>query len=224
VAIQGCWCGEAQARGLLTMGAMRWGVAGLLAMSIPMIRAPAARATANDTAPCVPQPTAAVAAADWYGWQSLASDAGAVALFTTAGLLSNAADHGAHDRTAAATTFWLGLGTYALGGPIVHLAHDRPAAMVRSLAMRLLLPVGGGIAALPAARILCSSDDGEDGLACLAGTFVVGAGLGLIAAAVLDAALLARVPRADGPGAAERTSLVVFPSHGGAVARYSVRF
>ena len=203
---------------------MRWGVAALLAVSIPMLRVPAARATASDAAPSGAQPTAADAAAEWYEWQTLASDAVAIALFTSAGLLSNAADHGAHDRTAATTTFYIGLGSYALGGPIVHLAHNRPAVMVRSLAMRVLLPLGGGIAALPAARLWCGSDDGEDGLACLAGAFVVGSGLGLIAATVLDAALFARVPRADGPGAAERTSFVIFPSNGGAAATYFVRF
>jgi len=202
---------------------MRWGVAALFAMSIPMIRVSAARATESGAAPSVTQPAVADAAAYWYGWQTLASDAGAIALFTTAGLLRNAADHGAHDRAAATTTFWLGLGTYALGGPIVHLAHNRRGAMVRSVAMRLLLPLGGGFTALPAARIFCPSDDGEDGLACLGGTFVIGAGLGLIAAAVLDATLLARVPRADGPVAAQRTSFVILPSHGGAVASYFVR-
>ena len=202
---------------------MRWGVAALLAISIPLIRVPVARATASGAAPTVEQPTVADPAADWYGWQSLASDAGAAALFVTAGLLSNAADHGAHDRAAAATTFWLGLGTYALGGPIVHLAHKRPAAMGRSLAMRLFLPLVGGITALPAARTLCRSDDGEDGLACLAGTFVVGAGLGSIAAAVLDAALLARAPRTEELGAAERMSVLIVPSNGGVVASYFVR-
>lgn len=205
------------------MSVMRWGVAALLGILTPMMRAPAASATAGDAAPAVAKATVADAPAYWYGWQTLAADAGAIALFTTAGLLSNAADHGAHDRTAATATLWLGLGTYALGGPIVHLAHDRPATMARSSAMRVLLPLAGGITALPAARIVCDSRNDDDGLACLGASFVVGAGLGLIAAAVLDATLLARVPRAEADGSGERTSFVILPANGGAIASYFVR-
>jgi len=106
---------------------------------------------------------------NWYGWQTLIVDG--VWLF---GL--SAAD----EQSAT-----LIVGTYVLGGPIVHWSHGNVGRGFGSLALRLGAPLGLALAFASG----CDSSDGDMG--CI-GSVVAGAALGVVGAVVLDASVLAR--------------------------------
>jgi len=107
----------------------------------------------------------------WYGWQTLLTDA-----------------------LALGTVFAspeLGIGTYALGAPIVHWGHGNVARGFGSLLLRtgapFVLGLGGGA--------MCdSSHSGSseyDGWECL-GPMAIGVLLGVATAVVVDSAVIAR--------------------------------
>jgi hypothetical protein len=95
--------------------------------------------------------------------------------------------------TLALFSVSLGLGAYALTGPIIHLVHGRPLAALGSLGLRVALPTAGAL-------IMASGDDEAEGWGAL--LFVAGA----VTAAFIDWLVLAapgepaktREPRAVG--------------------------
>jgi hypothetical protein len=115
----------------------------------------------------------------WYGYQNLAVDAGA---FTTiiAGVQSGSSGFAL-----------LSLGIYTVGSPIVHMVHDNGGRAAGSLALRLGLPVLGGMIGVGAAD--CSDSGGE----CWdeVGGLVLGGLAGITAAVVIDDFVLAREVR-----------------------------
>ncbi|HEY6460193.1 MAG TPA: hypothetical protein VIY73_08575 [Polyangiaceae bacterium] len=121
----------------------------------------------------------------WYGGQTLLVDAVAVgaALFAVEPVA---------------------IPLYLLGAPTVHVVHGHPGKAVGSLLLRAALPVGLGAAFLAAWPSGDSSDPKGTGVADngvsekLVGAFL-GAGLGVVSAIVLDAAVLAREPIAAAP-------------------------
>ena len=70
----------------------------------------------------------------WYGYQTLLTDGAAVAMFAGGA----ATDHAALGAGSGALT-------YFLAAPLVHLAHDNRSGAGKSLALRLLAPVGGAL-------------------------------------------------------------------------------
>jgi hypothetical protein len=116
----------------------------------------------------------------WYGFQNLATDGAAIALGIGAVSLEDQGE----------TLGWTAVATYALGSPIVHLANGEAGRAVGSLALRLGLPVVlGGIGMATASP--CPEDSESlcfNGL----GELVVGAGIGTIAAVLIDDLFLAR--------------------------------
>jgi hypothetical protein len=90
---------------------------------------------------------------------------------------------------------WLAAATYLAGGPIVHLAHDRPLRAAGSLGLRLALPIIGGL--IGSKQGHCSGD--------VCGSDQTGFGVftGVVAAAVVDSLWLAE---GDGPPAPTRAS------------------
>jgi hypothetical protein len=81
----------------------------------------------------------------------------------------------------------LALATYAIGAPMVHLLHNRGSRAAASLALRLGAPLVLGFAAAGiATNAGTSSTDGSAAAALLGGM------LGVIAASVIDAAVLAK--------------------------------
>jgi hypothetical protein len=80
------------------------------------------------------EPSSGSQRGQWYGWQTLTTDGAAGAL--AAGTFAT--------NGGVEVTFWtLGIGTYALGPPIIHLAHGRPAMATGDLALRLGVPALG---------------------------------------------------------------------------------
>jgi hypothetical protein len=78
------------------------------------------------------KPPAVATETRWYGWQTLLTDGGAVALPVVAATSRN--------EPLTAVALVAGAGVFALGAPIVHLAHGRPGAFGLSLGLRLALP------------------------------------------------------------------------------------
>jgi hypothetical protein len=117
----------------------------------------------------------------WYGYQTLLADAAAFGVLV-AGAATNDRSTGQDIAVASVTAYWL-------GGPIVHLAHDRGETSFASLGLRLGAPVVGGLIGTGLAA-LAPDDDGDE--------YVVGIGLGVLAgvtgAVALDASLLAWEP------------------------------
>jgi len=123
----------------------------------------------------------------WYGWQILLADAASAACVV--GLKSGAC-----------------LAPYVLAGPAIHVGHARYGMAGASLGLRLLLPaVGAGIGAAaagcpsPAARMQTPGGDASMGdsftvgiapdVLCGIGDAALGAAIGMILAAGLDATL-----------------------------------
>ena len=117
----------------------------------------------------------------WYGWQTLIVDGG----WIVGGPLVGAASPGAGAG--------LILGGYFLGGPIVNWAHGQVGRGFADLGIRVGAPIVLGTLGYLA---LSDGRRGGDNLAGVAGA-VIGVGLGMIAAIVIDASVLAYEPADD---------------------------
>jgi hypothetical protein len=91
----------------------------------------------------------------WYGWQTLLTDGGAIALPVIASAFQN--------EPATIVALCAGAGAFVLGAPIVHLAHGRRGAFALSLGLRLALPaLGFAVFSRP-----CRGECGEQALVLL---------------------------------------------------------
>lgn len=124
----------------------------------------------------------------WYGWQTLTTDGVAIASFVLAGY--------AEEATVLPT---VGLGTYIIGGPIVHASHDNWGRAGISSGMRVGLPLVAGGALYAVSSCGTTSDAGEvtaDGWCELGRALVAlfSGAVGATVASALDASLLAWEP------------------------------
>jgi hypothetical protein len=124
----------------------------------------------------------------WYGWQTLSVDALPAGLFV--GALAS-------DGGTEVQLWGTGALTFALGGPLVHVLHDRPLTSLGSLGLRVGLPALGMAIGLPFASLNpppdlpgVRRDDTTNGALPL----IVGGLLGAASASALDAGLLAYDP------------------------------
>lgn len=124
-------------------------------------------------------------ATEWYGWQTLLVDGASLVLSV-----------GAASTRSGATAGTLGLASlagYLFGGPLVHVGNGRALTGLGSLGLRTGLPVGGAIAGGLAGYGSCGKSSGDFGSGlCVVAFGFLGAGVGLIAAVITDAAWLAR--------------------------------
>lgn len=116
----------------------------------------------------------------WYGWQGLISDG--VAFTLTLG--------GGFAQTRSVLT--MGIITFVLGTPIVHMAHAEIGRGFGSMGMRVLLPlVGAGIGAIAGLVSVSGSKDATSdagdaaGTGAIVGSLVAGAGCAIIDAFAL---------------------------------------
>lgn len=122
----------------------------------------------------------------WYGWQTLLVDGGSVVL-----LLAGAAP--------------VGVVSYVVGAPIVHVAHRQYAPAVGSGLLRLTLPIAFAFLGAEVANAATPSSSGSNGLgAAFVGVFG-GAFGGIVAASAIDASVFAWEPRARPPGERNET-------------------
>lgn len=154
-------------------------------------------------------PVAPVLEMRWYGWQTILVDAGTVALaFAT--MTPGCDGCGREVGVVSATVFVAG---YALGAPIVHVAHGRPLTGLGSFGLRVVLPVLGAYIGLAAVPCPPSREEG-----CGLGALPLGFAIGAMVASVIDAAALAWEER---PVVAETPAAISFApaftpiSHGG---------
>jgi peptidoglycan/LPS O-acetylase OafA/YrhL len=127
---------------------------------------------------------------EWYGWQIAVTDAVSIGLVATG-------------RTVPAT---IGLAGWALGGPIIHVAHEDIAAGAIDLGLRVGLPIGGGLAgAVSGGR--CGECEG------LPAAAVLGFLAGSLTAMAIDYGVLSTHERVS-----------VAPTLGGALVSLSGRF
>ena len=150
----------------------------------PLAAVPEAPTPVRESAqpPSSPVPTAS----SWYGWQTLTTD-GASALLMVMALSSS---NGSSSETATAVA-WLSVGTFVVGGPIVHFAHGNAGKGLGSLALRVGLPlVVGGLGAM-AERTQCGGGD-----FCGVGGAFLGGLAGVVGTIAIDSTLLGyeRVP------------------------------
>lgn len=80
----------------------------------------------------------------WYGWQIALVDAAGVGAFVVMQEAVQNRDLNAA-RSAAAPWLAAGLALYVLGGATVHSAHGNGRGAARSLLLRIILPLGGGL-------------------------------------------------------------------------------
>jgi hypothetical protein len=152
----------------------------------PAVAAPSSNAA---TGTAIPMPKEPVAEADtspgkhWYGWQIIASDATAMAIFTAAAY---------SDSGGAVIVSAFG---YVLVPPLIHAAHHQGARAAGSLALRLAVPLAATLIGLGvgAATDTHSSADDTIDFAPLAGALVGGA-IGIVAASAIDISALAYEP------------------------------
>lgn len=140
--------------------------------------------------PLPPPPPPPITREVSYAYQTLLSD-GAAAALLAAGLLRDDADFGVN-------LYSTGLAIYALGAPTVHFAHGQLGNGFRSLGVRVGLPLLGMLAGGLVGPKRDSCDDSSSCNRSSLGTGI-GLGLGALAAAALDAGLLARARVVDRP-------------------------
>lgn len=114
---------------------------------------------------------------EWYGWQIMPFDAAAI------GLTVYDMNDGWETSAGAA-----GFASYALGGPIVHLAHGQWWESAGSLGLRVGLPLTG---VMIASALNPSTGNSQADLAGL-GDGITAAAVGVIAAVAIDYIFLAR--------------------------------
>lgn len=150
--------------------------------------------------PAAPSPPAPpTLRSHWYGWQALTVDGAAVIIALTSGF----------------TGAWGGVGgltTYAVGAPIVHMAHGHLGKGMADIGLRVGLPLLFGTIGYASGNQSCHSD----GFFCLppaVGDAVIGGLIGYAGAVIIDAAFLARedVEVAAVPPTRERAFLQVAP-------------
>ncbi len=115
---------------------------------------------------------------EWYGWQVLLVDGASVVGTPLVAVAASSAG-----ATSAAVL--VGLGGYFFGGPMVHAVHGRPGVALGSLALRVGLPVVGGIAGAMFDKC------GNTRELCLPAHAALGIVAGALGAIALDAGLLA---------------------------------
>lgn len=129
----------------------------------------------------------------WYGHQTLAVDGVAIGMMAL-GLSSSS-------RSGLG---WIGLGTYALGAPTVHMVHGNWGRGIADVGIRVGAPVALGAVGLMGGVIVGVSTMSErsNGLEpVILGTLGAASGVlgGMIVASVIDAAALARDKPAKEP-------------------------
>jgi len=124
----------------------------------------------------------------WYGVETLLVDVGGVSALIAAG---------ATRRDTSAALADLGVATYFLGGPIVHIAegHAREAGL--SFGLRVGAPLAGGVSGYLLGEATCAKDDGE--VPCPAVTAALGMLSGMVSAILVDAAVLSDDPEPSSP-------------------------
>jgi hypothetical protein len=141
-----------------------------------------------DTAtPAVAPASAGTPKTDWYGWQTLVVDAHALLLVGI----------GLEIREGEAPALG-GLLVYGLGGPLVHLVHERPGAALGSLALRAGIPIVFALAGA-GANENCGGASSESDGSCAIGGAVAWGVVGMGVAAIVDAAFLGREKREEVP-------------------------
>lgn len=139
---------------------------------------------------------------EWYGYINLTCDA----LATTTLYLAAEQSGDRGDKLG-----YLALFTYLAGGPIAHWAHGNVGTGFASLGIRAGLPIVSGY--LGCAALGGDGGDG-DNYGCLGG-IVIGLGLGVIGASVIDSAALA-YKRDERSGYAMHVVPVATPTRHGA--------
>jgi hypothetical protein len=184
----------APARGLLPVMAMKLRP---LALTLPLLAALLA-----NTRPAQAEDAPPASVTEWYGWQTLTIDALSIGLMGT-----SLASH----LTPVQVPFgFVGLGGYTLGAPTVHAAHKRWVLAAVDLGVRAASLLGGGaiglaigaatepscVPAKPGGSLGTDLGAGIDCGTTQAGyqvsAMLVGAGIGVVAAALLDGTVLAR--------------------------------
>ena len=122
-------------------------------------------------------PWASPAPRPWYGYQTLAAD-GLSLLVALGGLRAD---------TGVVST--IGMGGFALGGPIIHLVHHNYLAAGGSLALRVGAPFLFGFVGSQMEN--CGPNSGWF---CGVAGAVIGGSLGILTASIIDAAVLAHEP------------------------------
>lgn len=137
----------------------------------------------------------------WYGWQTLATDGGAVLL-----IVASLSMNDANRDTPTEALAWGAFGAYALGAPVVHFAHSNPGRGLGSVAMR----VGGPILLGFVGSVLenCGNGGGEF---CGLGGALLGATAGIVGAVVVDSAVFAYDDQPDSTASAPRFRLGLGP-------------
>jgi hypothetical protein len=136
----------------------------------------------------------------WYGYQTLATDGGAVAFMVALGA--------SHDHASQQGLMVGALTMYELGAPTVHFAHHQVGRGFIDLGLRIGLPVVGTVVGGALGLATASPATSSNWFAALDGELtgaIVGGTIGLISASAIDAVFLAReevAPRGTGIGAA----------------------
>ena len=149
-------------------------------------------------APVADTPAGETKESRWYGWQTLAVDAVAMTAFAY-GIERGAGDVFSSDRGGEAFAYG-GFGAYLLGGPAMHLIHDRPGSALGSFGLRMAAPLVGMYAGSAMAGCGHSSTN-RDGEPCGLTESGIGIVVGAGTAIAIDAIFLARK---ETPGAEQR--------------------
>lgn len=159
--------------------------------------APRATQTIDDERPTRPRRTP-----DPEPTPRSASYGGQIVLADLCGLLLGAVATAAVANGIPLVAGWI------LPSPIIHVAHDHPGAAGVSLLLHVGLPVLGAAGG----ALLPCSNKGDSEIPCGLVGVIMGGGLGMIGATLIDAAFLAQYPDSSRNHAALEDGIAKFPA------------
>lgn len=113
---------------------------------------------------------------DWYGWQIMLADLGAISTVYVGGALA------VDSSSFVFIPITGGLAFYA-GGPLVHVAHGNGQSATKSFLLRLLVPIGGAALGVAAGALIDARHHSD----CSEGCARVDLGVGGFGAGMLGA-------------------------------------
>jgi hypothetical protein len=134
-----------------------------------------------------PGPSVADSAPDHHRAWLLAADALAAVVMASPALLHTREGGYWSGQDAQVGLLSTGIALYCVGGPIVHLAYGHVGAAAGSLALRVGLPLGGGLAG---GLIGAAGSSGDEPFTPIFAGALIGGVTGMLAASIVDSAWL----------------------------------
>jgi hypothetical protein len=128
----------------------------------------------------------------WYGWQSLSTDGGSLALLIAGASVG---------KSGGEVMDILGATAFVFGSPLIHLGHEHPGKALGSFALRAVAPVGTMFTGALLGGLVTSghSSEREDNLSGIGYGALIGGISGTVLTILIDDLVIAREKAQEPP-------------------------